>query len=64
MSPLSWNSLVLAAVVLASSTEASWFPRSQRVAPASRVGVPPVVLNGHWGLSATEILRGGSTGEC
>ena len=60
MSLLSWNSLVLLMVALATSSEASWLPNKQKLA------LSPVRLsesNPGWGLSAMEILRGGSTSE-
>ena len=61
MSLLSWNSLAILIVALATSTEASWLPKQQRLALVPTRLVAEV--NNGWGLSAAEILRGGSTGE-
>ena len=59
MGLMSWKSLVCLVVALTtSSTEASWLPKQ-------RVALSPTRLqeaNAGWGLSAMEIIRGGSTG--
>eukprot|EP00977_Amphora_coffeiformis_P001607 scaffold310_cov168-Amphora_coffeaeformis.AAC.2 len=60
MGLFSWSSLVCLVVALAattSSSEASWLPKQRLVLSPTRLAD----ANAGWGLSAMEILRGGST---
>lgn len=59
MSLLSWNSLLLLVAAMATSAEASWLP------PRPRMALTPARLSTdvpQWGLTVSQILRGGSTG--
>ena len=61
MGLLSWNSLFGLVVALATTalSDASWLPKQ-------RLALSPIRLTdgtAGWGLSAMEILRGGSTGK-